>query len=121
MLAETYRDAVLLVNESKRAIDSYTGEIPGESPYRYLRMSVGDAVLAYLSKAGKPQTIKQLCDELQNGHVIFGAVKTPMEIVLKSVKAYIQAGRMVWMDRGKTLVGIPEWKRGKRPTADQRG
>jgi hypothetical protein len=110
-LAELYRDAMQLATESKRAIDSFTGEIPPNSPYRYLRMSVGDAIIAYLEREGKPKTVADLVRELEAGHCVFGLIKSAVEIVRKSVNAYTQAGRLMWMDRGKTLVGLPVWKK----------
>lgn len=112
-LAQVYRDATLLANESKRAIDSFTGPIPEDSPYRYLRQAVGDAVIAYLGREQKPKKIPELVQELEDGHCVFGVIKSPTEIVTKSVKAYIQTGRLEWMDKAKTLVGLPGWKRKK--------
>lgn len=110
-LAGVYRDASLLAQESKRAIDSFTGEIPPDSPYRYLRLSVGDSVLAYLTATNnKPVTIAALVRELEGGHCVFGVIKSSSEIVTKSVKAYIQGGRLEWADRGKTTVRKPEKK-----------
>lgn len=113
ILADVYRDATLLVNESKRAIDSFTGPIPEDSPYRYLRMSAGDAVIAHLTRIQKPRSIAELVQELEAGHCIFPAIKSPREIVDKVVKAYLQTSRLEWADKGKTLVGLPGWKKRK--------
>lgn len=110
-LAEVYRDAMLLASESKQAINSFTGPIPEDSPYRYLRMSLGEALIAYLTREGKPKTISELVKELECGHCVIGVIKSPGEIVTKSVKAYIQSGRLAWMNKSKTLVGLPVWKK----------
>lgn len=112
-LAQVYRDATLLASESKRAIDSFTGPIPEDSPYRYLRQGVGDAVISYLTREQKPKKIPELVQELDAGHCVFGVIKSPMEIVTKSVKAYIQTGRLEWTDKAKTLIGLPGWRRRK--------
>jgi hypothetical protein len=112
-LAGVYRDAMLLVSESKRAIDSFTGPIPEDSPYRYLRQGVGDAVISYLTREQKPKKIVELVQELEAGHCVFGVIKSPLEIVTKSVKAYIQSGRLEWTDKAKTLVGLPGWRKKK--------
>jgi hypothetical protein len=108
-LAKVYSEAMQLAHESRRAIDSFTGPIPEDSPYRYLRLSVGEAIMSHLAREGKPRTIADLVKELQDGHCVFGAVKSPDEIVTKSVKAYIQIGRLAWTNKSKTLVGLPEW------------
>jgi hypothetical protein len=108
-LAEVYRDAMQLANESKRAIDSFTGPIPEDSPYRYLRLSVGDAIICFLTRQGKPRTISELVQELQDGHCVLGVIKPPAEIVTKVVKAYIQTARLVWMNKNKNTVGLPAW------------
>jgi hypothetical protein len=113
-LADIYLDATLLTTETWRAIQSFKGTIPPDSPYRYLRMSVGDAIVCYLTRLGRPRTVAELSRELQDGHCIFGAIKPPIESVNKSVKAYVQGGHLAWMDKGKTLVGLPAWKKKRK-------
>jgi hypothetical protein len=105
-LAAHYRDAVLLTSELKRSIDSFSGPIPADSPVRYLRMSVGDAIMAFLEGASKPQSLASLVQELEAGGCIFGAVKSPQEIVSKSVAAYVQMGRLRWVNKSKNLVAL---------------
>lgn len=112
-LAKVYRDATLLATETRRAIESYTGLIPPDSPYRYLRMSIGNAIVTALRRLNQPKTIPELIQELQDGHCIFGAIKAPGEIVTKAVKAYVRGGQLAWMDRRKTLVGLPAWKKAR--------
>lgn len=113
-LAGEYKDALHYSGELRRAIDSFSGPIPDDSPHRYLRQNVGDAILAYLAKVGVSskagKSIKDLVAELETGGCIFGMIKSPMEIVTKAVKANIQSGRLVWVDRKQTLVGLPEKK-----------
>jgi len=107
-LAGEYQDALHYTVELRRAIDSFRGPIPDDSPHRYLRQDVGDAILTYLTRAGKPKSIKDLVDELLDGGCVFGMIKSPAEIVTKAVKAYIQSGRLEWADRKQTLVGVPK-------------
>ena len=109
-LAGEYKDALHYTGELGRAIDSFSGEIPEGSPFRYLRMNVGDAIVAYLTRVGKSKSIKELVAELEAGGCIFGMRKKPEEIVKKAVKAYIQSGLLVWADRKQTLVGLPDKK-----------
>ena len=104
-LAGEYKDALYYSAELLRAINSFT--ITDDSAHRYLRQDAGDAILAYLRKEGKGKSIKELVAELEAGGCVFGVIKSPMEIVTKVVKAYIQNGRLVWMDRNQTLVGLP--------------
>lgn len=110
-LAEVYREAMLLANESARGIESFVGPIPEDSPYRYLRMSVGNAILAYLTRSGKPKTTKEIAQELQDGHCVLGVIRPALEIVTKTIKTYIASKRLVWMNKTQTLVGLPEWKK----------
>lgn len=110
-LGAEYNDALHYTAELRRAIDSFSGEIPADSPYRYLRQGVGDAILAYLKRAGKPQKIAALVRELEAGHCIFGRIKSAEEITTKAVQAYVRSKRLQWMDEKTTLVGLPEWKR----------
>lgn len=105
-LAAGYKDAVLLTSEFKRSIDSFSGPIPPDSPVRYLRLSVGDAVMAFLGSTSKPQSLDSLVHELEAGGCIFGAIKSPQEIVSKSVAAYVQMGRLRWVNKSKTLVAL---------------
>jgi hypothetical protein len=109
-LAGEYQDALHYTVELRRAIDGFRGPIPDDSPHRYLRLDVGDAILAYLIRVGKSQSIKELVAELESGGCIFGRIKSPTEIVTKAVKAYIQSGRLVWVDPKQTRVGLPEKK-----------
>jgi hypothetical protein len=106
-LAGEYQDALHYTVELRRAIDGFRGPIPDDSPHRYLRQDVGDAILAYLTRVGKSKSIKDLVAELESGGCIFGMIKSPTEIVTKAVKAYIQSGRLEWADRKQTLVGLP--------------
>jgi hypothetical protein len=114
-LAGEYKDALHYTGELRRAIDSFSGPIPEDSPHRYLRQDVGDAILAYLTRVGassgpKGKSIKDLVTELESGGCIFGVIKSPTEIVTKVVKAYVQSSRLEWQDRKQTLVGLPEKK-----------
>lgn len=109
-LAGEYKDALQYTGELRRAIDSLKGPIPPDSPHRYLRMNVGDAVIAYLTRVDKSKSIKELVAELEAGGCIFGVRKKPEEIVKKAVKAYLQSGLLAWADRKQTLVGLPEKK-----------
>jgi hypothetical protein len=114
-LAGEYKDALHYTGELRRAIDSFTGSIPDDSPHRYLRHeNVGEAILTYLARVGAStksgKTIKELVEELEAGGCIFGLIKSPTEIVTKVVKAYIQSGRLVWVDRKQTIVGLPDKK-----------
>jgi hypothetical protein len=109
-LAGEYQDALHYTVELRRAIDGFRGPIPDDSPHRYLRQDVGDAILVYLARVGKSKSIKELVAELESGGCIFGMIKSPTEIVTKAVKAYIQSGRLVWADRKQTLVDLPEKK-----------
>jgi hypothetical protein len=105
-LAGEYKDAIHYTSELRRAIDSFSGPIPEDSPHRYLRMEVGDAIMAYLEHVGQGKSIKDLVAELETGGCIFGVIKSPTEIVTKVVKAYIQNGRLQWADRKQTLVEL---------------
>jgi hypothetical protein len=109
-LGEEYNDSLRYTSELRRAIDSFSGEIPADSPYRYLRQGVGDAIVAYLTRAGKPKKISALIAELQAGHCLFGRIKSAEEITRKAVMAYVRVKRLKWMDAKKTLVGLPAWK-----------
>jgi hypothetical protein len=109
-LAGEYQDALHYTVELRRAIDGFRGPIPDDSPHRYLRLDVGDAILAYLIRVAKSKSIKELVAELESGGCIFGRIKSPTEIVTKAVKAYIQSGRLMWVDPKQTRVGLPEKK-----------
>jgi hypothetical protein len=115
-LAGEYQDALHYTVELRRAIDGFKGPIPDDSPHRYLRLDVGDAILAYLTRVGASsssksgKSIKELVAELESGGCIFGRIKSPTEIVTKAVKAYIQSGRLVWVDPKQTRVGLPSKK-----------
>ncbi len=103
-LAEEYKESLQYTTELKRSIEAFRGNIPPNSPYRYLRSDVGESILAFLHTKPQPQTIAQLIKELQSGGCVFGAVKSPNEIVTKAVKALIQLGQVEWVDQGKTQV-----------------
>jgi hypothetical protein len=109
-LAGEYKDSLHYTVELRRAIDGFRGPIPDDSPHRYLRQDVGDAILVYLARVGQSKSIKDLVAELESGGCIFGMIKSPTEIVTKAVKAYIQSGRLGWADRKQTLVGLPDKK-----------
>jgi hypothetical protein len=107
-LAGEYKEALQYTGELRRAIDSFSGPIPDDSPHRYLRQDVGEAIITHLTRVGPGgKSIKDLVAELEAGGCIFGVIKSPTEIVTKVVKAYIQSGRLEWMDRKQTLVGLP--------------
>jgi hypothetical protein len=112
-LAGEYKDSLQYTGELRRAIDSLSGPIPDDSPHRYLRQNVGDAILAYLSRVGKSKSIKDLVVELESGGCIFGVIKSPMEIVTKAVKANIQSGRLEWEDKAQKAVRLPKASEGK--------
>lgn len=111
-LAGEYKDALQYSGELRRSIDSFS--IPEDSAHRYLRQDVGDAIIAYLTRLGAGKkagvSIPDLVAELEAGGCIFGVIKSPKEIVTKVVKAYIQSGRLIWMDQKQTLMGLPEKK-----------
>jgi hypothetical protein len=104
-LAGEYRESLEYTAELKRAIDGFRGNIPPNSPYRYLRSEVGGAILTTL-ESKSPQTIPQLIKELQSGGCVFGAVKTPQEIVTKAVKALVAIGKVEWADQAKSQVRL---------------
>jgi hypothetical protein len=108
-LSAEYSDALLYTSELRRAIASFPGQIPADSPYRYLQHSVGDAIVSFLRSHGKPQTIPELVKELKAGHCLFGAIKSAEEITRKAVNAYVKVKRLGWTDRKQTKVGLPEW------------
>jgi hypothetical protein len=110
-LGAEYNDALTYTAELRRAIDSFSGEIPADSPYRYLRQGVGDAILAYLTRVQKPQKISALIQELKAGHCLFGRIKSAEEITRKAVTACVRSKRLQWMDAKKSVVGLPGWKR----------
>lgn len=112
-LAGEYKDALQYTGELRRAIDSFSGPIPEDSPHRYLRQDVGEAIIAHLTRLGPGgKSIKDLVAELEEGGCIFGVIKSPTEIVTKVVKAYVQSGRLAWMDRKQSLVGLPGERKG---------
>ncbi|HEV2989161.1 MAG TPA: hypothetical protein VG759_12025 [Candidatus Angelobacter sp.] len=104
-----YRDALQYTNELKRAIASFSGELPPDSPYRYAAMTVGEAILKFLDHAGKPHTIRQLISELESGGCTFGLIKSRDEIVRKAVMAFVRQNKLMWLDKEKTLVARPNW------------
>ncbi len=113
-----YRDAVQYTNELKRAIASFSGDLPPDSPYRYASMTIGQAILKFLDRAGKPHTIRQLISELEDGGCTFGVIKSPDEIVRKAVMAFVRQGKLVWLDKEKSMVARPAWTKRKSATED---
>lgn len=110
-LSEEYRDTTEYAAELRRALASFKGAIPENSPYRYLQISVGDSIVHFLTRYGRPQTVEELTAELKAGHCLFGAVKTPEEITKKAVVTYVSIRRLIWMDKKQTKVGLPAWKK----------
>jgi hypothetical protein len=108
-LVAQYMDAQRYSAELKRAMNSFRGSLPPDSPYRYVGRSVTWAVFHYLRRVQTPQTIQQLIEELKAGSRVMGVIKSAEEIVEKSVQSNMRRGKLVWMDRKKTLVGLPEW------------
>jgi hypothetical protein len=113
-LMAQYRDALQYTNELKRAIASFSGQLPPDSPYRYASMTVGEAILKFLDHVGKPHTIHQLIAELDSGGRPFGVIKSRDEIVRKAVMAFVRRDKLVWLDNEKTLVGRPAWNTKKQ-------
>ncbi len=105
-LAGEYTESLQYTAELKRAIDSFRGVIPPNSPYRYLRSDVGESIVAFLHTKAQAQSIPQLIKELQSGGCVLGAVKSPQEIVTKAVNALVRIGQVEWVDQGKTLVAL---------------
>jgi hypothetical protein len=108
-LMAQYRDAIHYANELKRAIASFSGVLPPDSPYRYASMTVGEAVIDFLDRVEKPHTIRQLISELASGGCTFGVIKSRDEIVRKAVMAFVRQNKLVWLDKEKTLVARPAW------------
>jgi hypothetical protein len=108
-LMAQYRDALQYTNELKRAIASFSGELPPDSPYRYASITVGEAILNFLDRVEKPHTIRQLISELESGGCTFGVIKSRDEIVRKAVMAFVRQDKLVWLDKEKTLVARPAW------------
>jgi hypothetical protein len=113
-LVAQYMDAQRYTAELKRAIASFRGSLPPDSPYRYVGKDVTRAVLSYLTRVQTPQTIEQLITELESGNRVMGVIKSAEEIVRKSVQTNVRRGKLVWMDKKKTLVGLPEWSGKKK-------
>jgi hypothetical protein len=107
-LAAEYAESAAYTTELRRAIDSFKGKIPEDSPYRYLRMDVGEAILSFLRTTTQPQTIQQLIRELQSGACPLGAVKSAHEIVTKAVNALVRVGQVRWTDNSKTHVALTD-------------
>lgn len=76
-------------------------------------MSVGNAIIAYLTQGQKARSITELVRELEAGHCVFGAIKPAREIVSKTVIGYIQSGRLVWVDKTKMVVDLADRKKRK--------
>ncbi|MBZ5524921.1 MAG: hypothetical protein LAP21_22035 [Acidobacteriia bacterium] len=108
-LVAQYMDAQRYAAELRRAINSFRGSLPPDSPYRYVGKNATQAILSYLERTQEPQTIEQLITELEAGNRVMGVIKSAEEIVTKSVKTNMRRGKLLWMDRKKTLVGLPEW------------
>lgn len=105
-IASEYRDVSQYMGELRKAIDSFAGSLPADSPNRYLRMECGEAIMSYFQRV-KSASIDDLVAELEAGGCIMGQVKGPREIVLKSVNAYIKAKKLVWKDKKHTVVMKP--------------
>lgn len=120
-LVAQYRDAQRYAAELRRAIDSFSGSLPPDSPYRYVSRNATGSILAWLERSQTPQTIPQLISELRAGGFFMGVIKGDEEIVSKSVRSSIKTGKLAWMDTRQTLVGLPAWtptsqkKPGKKP------
>lgn len=110
-LLAQYRDAMRYLAELRRAIASLGGDLPPDSPYRYVTMNATGSIVAYLKRIQAPRTIQQLIDELYAGGFFMGVTKGAEEIVSKSVHSNIRTGKLVWMNRQKSLVGLPQWSR----------
>ncbi len=108
-LVAQYRDAQRYAAELRRAIDSFSGSLPPDSPYRYVSRNATGSIIAYLERTQTPQTIPQLIDELRAGGFFMGVIKGAEEIVSKSVHSSIKTGKLAWADRQQTLVGLPAW------------
>jgi hypothetical protein len=108
-LMAQYRDALQYTNELKRAIASFSGELPPDSRYRYASMTVGEAVINFLDRVEKPHTIRQLISELESGGCTFGVIKSREEIVRKAVMAFVRQNKLVWLDKEKNVVARPDW------------
>jgi hypothetical protein len=108
-LVAQYRDAQRYAAELRRAIDSFSGSLPPDSPYRYVSKNATGSIIAWLERTQSPQTIPQLIDELRAGGFFMGVIKGAEEIVSKSVHSSIKTGKLAWMDRRHTLVGLPRW------------
>lgn len=114
-LVAQYRDAQRYLAELRRAIDSFSGSLPPDSPYRYVSKDATRAIIAFLERVQAPQTVPQLIDELGDGGFFMGVIKGAEEIVTKSVNSSVKTGKLAWMDRRKTLVGLPAWS-GRKET-----
>ncbi|HLJ89552.1 MAG TPA: hypothetical protein VKZ53_22270 [Candidatus Angelobacter sp.] len=106
-----YRESLRLSAQLKHAIDALTGELPPDSPYRYVSQGVGNAIVMYLDKVKEPRSIKQITKELEDGGCVFGVVKSPTEIVKKAVVAFVRHERLTWIDQQRGLVGSPNWSK----------
>lgn len=59
-LVAQYMDALRYTKELRRAINSFRGSLPPDSPYRYVGKDATEAILSYLERVRTPQTIEQL-------------------------------------------------------------
>ena len=108
-LLREYKEIVDYQRELRMAIESFAGELPPESDYRYTMLPVGDAIITYLGRnPGLTPSIEHLIAELDSGNVVWGAVKKPAEIVRKSVVHYVKKGQIAWADAKQTKVKLPK-------------
>jgi hypothetical protein len=106
-LLRKYKEIVDYQRELRMAIESFAGELPPESDYRYTMLPVGDAILTYLGRnPGLTASIEHLIAELESGNMVWGAVKKPAEIVRKAVVHYVKKGQIAWTDAKQTKVKL---------------
>jgi hypothetical protein len=106
-LLRKYKEIVDYQRELRMAIESFAGELPPDSDYRYTMLPVGDAIITYLGRnPGLTASMEHLIAELDSGNVVWGAVKKPAEIVRKSVVYYVKKGQIIWTDAKQTKVKL---------------
>jgi hypothetical protein len=106
-LLREYKEIVDYQRELRMAVESFAGELPPESDYRYTMLPVGDAIITYLGRnPGLTASMEHLIAELDSGNIVWGAVKKPAEIVRKAVVHYVKKGQIVWTDAKQTKVKL---------------
>jgi len=110
-IAREYRDSVRYTAELKRALDVFDYQFPPESPFRYIRKGIGEAIVEYLQRTSRPKSVKELMVELEAGNCILSALKPASELVSKAVGAYQKKGILTWLDAAHTQVGLAAWKK----------